>query len=79
MYRRLVSLVHASGLFLYAFELVVRVTSLGEGKEVVQDHDTIDLGHFWDNYRSKSWGPNYAWSRTNDADISNIVHVGGPG
>jgi hypothetical protein len=49
MYRRLVNLIHASGPFQYAFEVVVRVTSLGEGKKDVQDHETIDLGHFWDN------------------------------
>jgi hypothetical protein len=72
MYRRFVSLIHFSGSFIYAFELVVRVTSLGEGKRDVQDHDTIDLGHFWDNYKSKSWGPTYACSRNNDADISNV-------
>jgi hypothetical protein len=46
MYRRLVSLVHASGPFLYATELVVRVKSLGEGKKDVQDYDTIHLGNF---------------------------------
>jgi hypothetical protein len=79
MYRRLVRLVHASGLFLYAFELVVRVTSLGEGKKDMRDHDTINLGYFSDNYKIKSYGHTYAWSRTNDADISNVVHVGGPG
>ena len=72
MYRRLVNFIHASGPFLYAFELVVRVKSLGEGKKDVQDHDTIDLGHFWVNSKSKSWGPTYALARNNEADVSNV-------
>ena len=59
MYRRHVNLVHASGSNLYNFELVVRVISLGERKKDLQDQERIDLGHFWENYKSKSWGPNF--------------------